>query len=123
MNNATFRQLGLSCLVAATLGCAPSVLGGENDAAALQQKVMLCVACHGADGIGKSSLYPNLRGQKAAYLEQQLKNFRSGARKAPNMERMARPLSDEDIADIAAFFASLNPDMARSPDQAAAGER
>jgi cytochrome c553 len=109
--------------MAAALGLAPTAFAEENEATALQQKVMLCVACHGADGIGKSAMYPNLRGQKAAYLEQQLRNFRSGERKAPDMERMARPLSDEDIADIAAFFASLNPDMARSPDQTAAEER
>jgi cytochrome c553 len=74
---------------------------------------MVCVACHGADGIGKSTQYPNLRGQKIGYLEKQLRDFRSGARKAPHMERMARPLSDEDIVDMARFFADLNPDISK----------
>ena len=123
MNNENFKSIGLYGFFVLALSLAPTLAVAGNETTAQQQKVMLCVACHGADGIGKSSLYPNLRGQKAAYLEQQLRNFRSGARKAPNMERMARNLSDDDIADIAAFFANLNPDMAQSPDQVTAGER
>jgi cytochrome c553 len=70
-------------------------------------KVGVCVACHGADGIGKAPQYPNLAGQKGAYIEKQLKAFRSGDRKDPNMSAMAKPLSDQDIADLAAYFESL----------------
>lgn len=66
-----------------------------------------CVACHGADGIGKAPQYPNLAGQKAAYLQKQLKAFRSGERTDPNMSALAKPLSDEDIARLAAYFESL----------------
>lgn len=69
--------------------------------------VATCVACHGADGIGKAPQYPNLRGQKAAYLVKQLKAFRAGTRQAPAMARMARSLSDDDIAFVADFFAAL----------------
>lgn len=69
-------------------------------------KVSACVACHGADGIGKAPQYPNLAGQKATYLEKQLKAFRSGERKDPNMSAMAKPLSDDDIAELAAYFES-----------------
>ncbi|QIB67734.1 hypothetical protein G3T16_16795 [Kineobactrum salinum] len=57
--------------------------------------------------MGKAPSYPNLRGQKAAYLETQLKAFRSGDRLAPNMSRMARELSDEDIEYIVKFYAGL----------------
>jgi cytochrome c553 len=70
-------------------------------------KVGACVACHGADGIGKAPQYPNLAGQKATYIEKQLFAFRSGERKDPNMSVMAKPLSDQDIVDIAAYFESL----------------
>ncbi len=70
-------------------------------------KVGPCVACHGADGIGKAPQYPNLAGQKAAYIEKQLRAFRSGERKDPNMSAMAKPLSDQDITDLAAYFENL----------------
>lgn len=66
-----------------------------------------CAACHGAAGISHSPLWPNLARQKAAYLEKQLKDFRSGVRKDPMMTMMAKPLSDEDIANLAAYFESL----------------
>lgn len=66
-----------------------------------------CAACHGAEGISHSPIWPNLAGQKAAYLEKQLKDFRADVRKDPMMGMMAKPLSDEDIANLAAYFASL----------------
>jgi cytochrome c553 len=66
-----------------------------------------CVACHGADGIGKAPHYPNLAGQKAVYIEKQLKAFRSGERAEPNMSALAKPLSDDDISRLARYFESL----------------
>jgi cytochrome c553 len=66
-----------------------------------------CVACHGADGIGKAAQYPDLRGQKAAYMEKQLRAYRSGERTDPWMSAMARSLTDEEIAAVAAWFAAL----------------
>jgi cytochrome c553 len=66
-----------------------------------------CAACHGADGRGTTPLFPNLHGQKAEYLAQQLRAFRDGKRQDPTMAPMAVPLSDQDIADLAAFYASL----------------
>lgn len=77
------------------------------DAAAIQTKLGSCVACHGADGIGKAPQYPNLQGQKAAYLEKQLKAYRSGERIDPTMNIMAKPLNDADIAELAAYFANV----------------
>lgn len=66
-----------------------------------------CVACHGADGIGKAPQYPNLRGQKVGYLEKSLKAFRSGERKDANMSAMATGLTDAEIAKLAAYFSAL----------------
>lgn len=86
---------------------APAAVAG-GDAAAALAIVGGCVACHGADGIGKAPQYPNLQGQKAAYLEKQLKAFRSGERKDSNMNALARPLSDTDIANLAAYFEQAN---------------
>jgi cytochrome c553 len=66
-----------------------------------------CVACHGAVGISPNTAWPNLANQQVAYLIKQMKAFRDGARSDPWMSPMAKPLSDKDIADLAAFFNSL----------------
>lgn len=68
-----------------------------------------CAGCHGADGISKNSLWPNLAGQKEGYLAKQIRAFRDGARKDPAMSSMAKGLSDADIANLAAYFSSLKP--------------
>jgi len=80
--------------------------GGENDANVAL--IGTCVACHGADGVGKAPQYPNLAGQKEDYLVKQLKAFRSGERKDSNMEPLSQPLSDQDIATLAAYFSRLD---------------
>ena len=77
------------------------------DAAAGKTKAASCAACHGANGVSAVPTYPNLAGQKEAYLVKQMKDFKSGSRKDPTMNAMAAPLSDADIANIAAHFASL----------------
>ena len=67
-----------------------------------------CVACHGADGIGKAQQYPDLRGQKAYYLEKQLRAFRNGERKDAAMNAVASNLTDAEIAGLAAYFSMLD---------------
>ncbi len=94
------------CAIAA-LGMASARAFAAGDAEAAAALIGRCVACHGADGIGKAPQYPNLAGQKAPYLERSLKAYRSGERKDPNMSAMARDLSDADIANLAAYFSSL----------------
>jgi len=64
-----------------------------------------CQECHGQDGISHDGKIPNHAGQHAAYLVKQLLAFRSGERRHDIMNRMAEELSDQDIADIAAYFA------------------
>ena len=95
----------LTLAVAATVMMASPVFAG--DVAAGKAKSGVCAACHGANGISAVPMYPNLAGQKAAYLAKQLKDFKSGARKDPVMAPMAMGLSDEDIANISAFYESL----------------
>ena len=68
-----------------------------------------CAACHGRDGTGLIDLYPNLAGQKAGYLVAQMKAFRDGGRQNPIMSPMAKPLSDADIDNLAAYFSRLTP--------------
>ena len=78
-----------------------------GDAAAGKAKAASCNACHGATGISAIPTYPNLAGQKEAYLSKQMKAFKDGTRKDPTMNAMAKPLSDADIANLSAHFAGL----------------
>jgi len=81
-----------------------------GDAAAGKGKAAVCAACHGADGIGIGPTFPNLAGQKEAYLAAQLEAFKSGERKggqSATMAPMAAGLSDQDMLDLAAYFSSL----------------
>ena len=78
-----------------------------GDAAAGQTKATLCAACHGANGISPNDMWPNLAGQKHGYLVKQIKAFRDGDRVDPSMAPMVKPLSDQDIENIAAYFSNM----------------
>jgi len=80
-----------------------------GDVAAGKGKSMTCSACHGSNGISQIPMYPNLAAQKEQYLVLQLKAFRDGQRKNMIMAPMAAGLSDTDIDNLAAYYASLNP--------------
>jgi cytochrome c553 len=67
---------------------------------------MNCAACHGQDGVSTSTLFPTLAGMEAAAIYKQLDDFRSGKRRSGVMEAMAKTLSAQDSADVAAFFAA-----------------
>jgi cytochrome c553 len=92
----------LSLAIAATSAQA----GGDPEAG--QKKSQVCQACHGADGKGTNPAYPVLAGQYADYMEHAMKAYRDGGRKNVIMAGIAAPLSDQDIADLAAFYASLD---------------
>jgi cytochrome c553 len=77
------------------------------DAAAGKQKAQMCVVCHGLDGLAKVPDAPNLAGESVVYTTRQLQAFRSGERKHEQMSIIAQGLSDEDIADLAAWYASV----------------
>src|SRR5258705_6142946 len=66
----------------------------------------VCAACHGVNGVSVSDAIPNLAGQKPAYLESQLRALKDGTRKNPLMNAIASQLAPEDIANVAAYFAT-----------------
>ncbi len=76
------------------------------DAAAGKTKSAVCAACHGADGNSFNPLWPKLAGQHASYIVKQLQDLKAGTRTDQTMSPMAAPLSDADMADLAAYFAS-----------------
>ena len=77
------------------------------DIAAGKAKAVTCAACHGIDGKATNPIWPNLAGQNEPYLLNQIKAFRDGKRKDPSMSPMVAGLTDEDAANLAAYFASL----------------
>jgi cytochrome c553 len=97
--------LARACLLATAAWLAPAVLAADPEAGkATAQNV--CAACHGAMGVSVSDTIPNLAGQKAVYLETQLKALKEGSRKNPVMNAIAGQLNPQQIADVAAFYAT-----------------
>lgn len=79
----------------------------SGDPVAGKSKSTLCQGCHGENGLSMEDLIPHLAGQYSAYIAKELRNFQSGARKHEIMSVMAKTINDFDLADIAAYFASL----------------
>lgn len=79
----------------------------KGDIEAGKAKAVVCQACHGADGNATDPQYPRLAGQYADYLAQALHQYKSGARKNPIMAGFVATLSDQDIENLATYFASL----------------
>ena len=77
-----------------------------GDASPTPEKVTVCAACHGADGKSVQPIYPNLAGQYSNYLEHALKEYRDGSRKNAIMAGQAANLTDQDIHDLARYFAA-----------------
>jgi cytochrome c553 len=105
------------CLFAAALLAATAAYAGESadvikqrigsgNPVAGKSKSTLCQGCHGEDGLSVENLIPHLAGQYSAYIAKELRNFQSGVRKHQIMSIMAKTISDSDLADIAAYFAS-----------------
>lgn len=99
---------GIFCvaLFVAVLGVTHSAQAG-GDPAAGREKAKVCRTCHGMDGVGKLPNVPNIGGESDFYLTKQLKAFRKGDRRDEQMAIIARHLSDQDIADLAAYYASI----------------
>ncbi len=77
-----------------------------GDAEAGKAKSAVCLACHGADGNSINPEWPSLAGQVPEYLVKQLQDFKSGARQNAVMAGMAAPLSEQDMQDLAAYYAN-----------------
>ena len=103
--------------------CAASVLGSAalcgaawaDDISAGRAKAQPCAVCHGQLGVATHPQAPHLAGQPAEYLRAQLRAYRSGARKNDMMSLMAKPLSDDDIDQMAAWFASIRIEASTAP--------
>lgn len=92
------------------LAAALPALSAAGDVDAGKAKAAVCAACHGQNGMAAIPMYPNLAGQNETYLVNALKAYRSKERNGGNaviMQAQAAALSDDDIANLAAYYASL----------------
>jgi len=99
--------MGKTSLTIAILMLFVSANSMAGDAAAGKAKSAQCAACHGAAGISPMGLYPNLAGQKEQYLVKQMNDFRSAKRKDPTMQAMVAALTDDDVANLSAYYAGI----------------
>jgi cytochrome c553 len=97
----------LLCLTTALTLSLSCSLVQARDAQAGRAKAQMCGVCHGVLGVSTAPDAPHLAGQPAIYVAAQLQAYRSGARKHEVMAVMARMLSDDDISNLAAWYASL----------------
>lgn len=94
------------CLLAAVCASAPARALTKTQ---LQDLVVQCAVCHGADGVSRDDSIPNLDGQHDHYLYNQLVAFGAGRRTHKEMRVMSRQLTDDDMWAIAEYYAALRP--------------
>ena len=83
-----------------------------RDPVAGKERAAMCATCHGPMGLSQLPNAPHLAGQPALYLAEQLKNYRSGKRQNEMMQVMAKPLTDQEIDNLAAWYESIRISVA-----------
>lgn len=83
------------------------VVDACGSAEAGNKKAAMCAACHGKDGLSRRPDVPHIAGQSEIYMSEQLRRFRSGERVHPEMNVIAKSLTDEDINDLVAWYSSI----------------
>ena len=124
------RSIWFAVAFVASFAIAPA---HAADLAAGKEKAELCTGCHGEGGISQTENIPSLAGQPDQFIQWQLVFFRGGSRKNEQMQPIVEQISNDDIRNLGAYFASLappkaakpddNPDLSRKGAQAAAGRR
>lgn len=113
-----YAARGVAIVMGAAMLSGTAVADGDPEAG--KDKIAACAACHGESGMAAADIYPNLAGQSATYLESALKAYREGDRKggmSAMMSPQAANLSDEDIADIAAYYSEQSPELDNADDK------
>ncbi|WP_440996844.1 c-type cytochrome [Arhodomonas sp. SL1] len=106
----------------AVLAALPFMVAGiaqaEGDPQAGESKSQPCVACHGADGNSGNPEWPNLAGQHEEYLYEQLRHFKDGTRENALMAGQVANLSDQDMQDLAAYYAGGQMEVGETSEEA-----
>ena len=101
-------------IMATAIGCLAQVAVAGGDAAAGKDKSQLCAACHGADGNSPAPNFPKLAGLGEKYILKQMNDIQAGERVVPEMTGMLDAFSEQDKADVAAYFASQTMQLSGS---------
>lgn len=126
------RRNRVKLLLTAAVAAIPLMPAHGADLEAGRAKAELCVGCHGENGISQTENIPSLAGQKDLFIQWQIVYFRAGTRKNEAMAPVIEQLSNEDVRNLAAYFAQLpppkpptdtNPDLSAKGKQAAVGRR
>jgi cytochrome c553 len=120
--NSSYLLILLAAAVAALAVSETRAQGGSAEAG--QAKSVTCAACHGADGNSITPIWPSLAGQHASYIARQLQAYKDRERADAGMQGFAATLSEQDMQDLGAYFASqaISPKGA-DPEQVEVGER
>lgn len=103
-----YRRLqNLACLFVIVTGTTTTFAADSASAKGKTKAEAQCNVCHGANGMSQMPNAPHLAGQPEIYVSEQLKNYRSGKRANEVMGVLAKPLSDDDIANLAAWYSSI----------------
>lgn len=105
LNSKTALSAVVTLALAALFTAMPAAAETRGDPEAGREAASTCIACHGQDGQGIGPEYPNLGGQHYNYLLKQMRAFKSGERYAVLMAGQLDPFSDQDLKDMAAFYA------------------
>lgn len=103
-----FDENSMKKLALAFILCLPLVIYAQEQEQSLQNKVIICAACHGQNGISTRPEWPNLAGQHERYFVKQLKEMKQGTlRNAPTMIAMVASLSEKDMDDLATYYVKM----------------
>ena len=100
-------RAGHTLLIAVLLSLSSVDVFAAGNVTAGRQKALQCQTCHGLDGLSKLPEAPSLAGQPEPYLVKSLNDYRKGIRKNDMMTLVVQPLSDQDVADLAVFYAAI----------------
>ncbi len=99
------------CLAIAAMTAGLTVAAHAGDVSRGEELSGSCAACHGADGNSTNPEWPKIAGQHARYTYEQLRHFQSGERDDPLMAGEVADLSDQDMKDLAAYYAAQEPEI------------
>ncbi len=112
---ACVQALALPAATPARADDPPAAAAGSAEVGAQRIRTAGCTTCHGRDGVSRLAEAPNLAGQVQGYLASALQAYHSGERKNEIMNTVAGPLSDEDIANLAAYYSSIKVSVTPPP--------
>jgi cytochrome c553 len=118
------RRIAAAAALSLSLVALPTLAQQAGDAAAGATKAATCTACHGLNGNSVNPEWPSIAGQNAAYGREQIAAIKSGKRPNPLMQPIVQTLTDQDIADLAAYYAQQTPTgLEADPSYWKAGEK